>query len=41
MSAPPDLADPGLVVGMMSLDELREEALAARIDTVVTAFTDI
>jgi glutamine synthetase len=32
---------PGGTAGMLSLDELRSEAEAGRIDTVVTAFTDM
>src|ERR671925_1578945 len=32
---------PGTTVGMMSLGELRQEARAGTIDTVVTAFTDM
>ena len=32
---------PGGTAGMLSLDELRDEAQAGTIDTVVTAFTDM
>jgi glutamine synthetase len=32
---------PGGTTGMLSLDQLREEAKAGTIDTVVTAFTDM
>ncbi len=32
---------PGGIAGMLSLDQLREEARAGTIDTVVTAFTDM
>ena len=32
---------PGTLTGMLSLDELRGEAEAGTIDTVVTAFTDM
>src|SRR6478609_9494175 len=32
---------PGVVTGMLSLDELGKEAEAGTIDTVVTAFTDM
>jgi glutamine synthetase len=32
---------PGTVTGMLSLDELRQEIAAGRVDTIVTAFTDM
>jgi glutamine synthetase len=40
-AAAPRPGGPGGTVGMLSLDELREEVGAGTIDTVVTAFTDM